>query len=72
MANLLKTILEKLNDLGTKVEEMMRPTMEIGSTKKQNEVTEEKVEDAETDAVGENEKENVGEGNREPVRWSLF
>lgn len=74
MGKLLKTILDKLNELGTKVELMQtkKPTMEEGSTKKRNEVAEDKVDDAESDAVGENEEKNGCEANREPVSWYMF
>lgn len=48
-----------------------KSTVEERSTKKRNEVAEEKVDDAESDAVGENEEKNGCEANPEPVSWYM-
>ncbi|CAA7043473.1 unnamed protein product [Microthlaspi erraticum] len=78
LANVLNTILEKLNELRTKFELLQtnKTTVEEGSTKKRNEVgdevAEEKVYDAEFDIVGENNDKKGCEVTPEQVSWYLF
>ncbi|CAA7014306.1 unnamed protein product [Microthlaspi erraticum] len=72
LVNVLNTIPEKLNELETKFELLQtnKTTVEEGSTKKRNEVgdevAEEKVYDAESDTVGENDDKKGCEATPEP------